>query len=221
MQPVQVAHPGRQGVERRLNLLVGIIEKRGEHERGCLASYLGMIEPAFLAESEQRGCRRPDKYDGFIPFLGKSRQKIRFARGNEPGYPKLFFVFSQGIEKALELFRLIYKIEGHKTPIIQDELADKRNRDNYCTIGKMPEKKKKDFPSNRFELTFYSGYKGKETPRSVIIGGREFKIDSILERKRVLDERTEKSCEVFTCTIEGQRARLVIHESGEFEIVYL
>ena len=84
----------------------------------------------------------------------------------------------------------------------------------------MPENKKNDIPSDRFELTFYAGYKGKETPRSVIIGRREFKIDSILERKRVLDERTKKTCEVFTCTIEGQRACLVIHESGEFEIVY-
>ena len=124
LQPVQVAHPGRQGIERRLDLLVGIIEKRGEHERERLASHLGMIEPAFLAESEQRGCRRTDKYDGFIPFPGKSCQKIRLARGNEPGYPKPFFFFSQGIEKALELFRLIYEVEAHKTPIIQDEHAD-------------------------------------------------------------------------------------------------
>jgi hypothetical protein len=85
----------------------------------------------------------------------------------------------------------------------------------------MAKTKKMDCCKNRFELRFYEGYKGKESPRSVIIGCREFKIDSILDRKRVLDARTAKSCEVFTCKIDGQKVRLVIHDSGEFEITYL
>ena len=73
---------------------------------------------------------------------------------------------------------------------------------------------------NRFELRFYEGYKGKETPRSVIIGNREFKIDSILERKRVRDKQTGKKSEVFTCEIEGQRVRIIIKDTGKFELIY-
>jgi len=73
----------------------------------------------------------------------------------------------------------------------------------------------------RFELLFYDGYKGKETPRAVLIGSRQFKIDNILERKRVRDERTGRSSEVFTCKMEGQRVRIVIHDTSHFELIYL
>ena len=81
--------------------------------------------------------------------------------------------------------------------------------------------KRKDRQGNRFELRFYAGHKGYETPRSVIIGSREFKIDRILERSRVCDERTEKTSDVFTCEMEGQKVRITVHESGKFEIAYL
>lgn len=79
---------------------------------------------------------------------------------------------------------------------------------------KVPKEKK-------FELRFYEGYKGKETPRAVWIGRREFKIDSVLERKRVRDEHTGKTREVMTCRMEGQRVKIVIHDSGRFELIYL
>jgi len=74
--------------------------------------------------------------------------------------------------------------------------------------------KKKVHKGNRFELRFYEGYKGKETPRSVIIGNREFKIDRILDRKRILDEKTGKISEVFTCEMEDGRAESKNHHQG-------
>lgn len=55
----------------------------------------------------------------------------------------------------------------------------------------------------------------------MIIGCREFKIDRIIGRKRVFDQRTGKSCEVFTCRMEGTSVRIVIEDSGDFEIDYL
>jgi hypothetical protein len=79
----------------------------------------------------------------------------------------------------------------------------------------------KDHKGKQFAIRFYEGYKGKETPRSVIIGNRELKIERVLGRKRVRDERTGKNTEVFTCEMEGKRVRLIIYESGKFEIVYL
>ena len=81
--------------------------------------------------------------------------------------------------------------------------------------------KPKDLKGNRFALTFYEGYKGKETPRSVIIGNREFKVERVLDRKRVRDERTGKCCDIFTCEMGGERVRLIIHESELFEISFV
>jgi len=104
---------------------------------------------------------------------------------------------------------------------ISAQLEMRLHRDNYCTIGTMAAMKRKNSQGNRFEIRFYEGYKGKETPRSVVIGGREFKIDRIIDRKRLLDEKSGKNCEVFTCEMEGERVRLVIHDSGKFEIAYL
>jgi hypothetical protein len=74
---------------------------------------------------------------------------------------------------------------------------------------------------NRFELRFYEGFKGKERPRSVIIGNREFKIDRVLDRTRVCDEKTGKINDIFTCEMGRQRVRITVRESGKFEIAYL
>ena len=74
---------------------------------------------------------------------------------------------------------------------------------------------------NRFELQFYEGYKGKETPTAVLIGNRKFIIDKILERKRILDEQSGKKSDVVTCLMEGQRVKIVIQDTGEFELIYL
>lgn len=90
-----------------------------------------------------------------------------------------------------------------------------------CKMEKKAQMKKKDHKGNQFELRFYEGYKGKETPRSVIIGNREFKIDRVLDRKRIRDEKTGKKSEVFTCEMEEQKVRLIIHDSGKLELIYM
>ncbi len=74
---------------------------------------------------------------------------------------------------------------------------------------------------SRFELQFYEGYKGRETPVAVLIGNRKFYIDRILERKRILDKRSGKKSDVFTCMMEGKQVKIVIQESGEFELIFL
>ena len=72
----------------------------------------------------------------------------------------------------------------------------------------------------KFEVKYYSGYKGEETPRAVVVGEREFKIEEILERKRVRDQKTGKKYEVFTCKMEGDVVRIEIFESGEWSISF-
>ncbi|NIM90258.1 MAG: hypothetical protein GTO17_04840 [Candidatus Aminicenantes bacterium] len=73
----------------------------------------------------------------------------------------------------------------------------------------------------KFEVKFHSGYKGDETPRSVVMGEREFKIEEIVERKRVLDQGSGKRYEVFICKMEGEMVQLERHESGEWGISFL
>jgi hypothetical protein len=75
--------------------------------------------------------------------------------------------------------------------------------------------------NSTFELRFYEGYKGRETPRSVVLGNKELIIEKILERKRIHDQKTGKTIEVFICEMLGQKVRIVLQESGLFEIDYL
>lgn len=80
---------------------------------------------------------------------------------------------------------------------------------------------KKPVKSTSFKLRFYEGYKGRETPRSVIIGTKEFLIEEILERKRVRHPETGKTMDVFTCRMDGKKVRIAFYESGEFEMTFL
>jgi len=71
-----------------------------------------------------------------------------------------------------------------------------------------------------FELKFYSGYKGKEVPKSVVIGSREFIIEEIISRKRVLDQKSGRRFEVYKCKMEGEMVEITVFESGEWEISF-
>ena len=88
-------------------------------------------------------------------------------------------------------------------------------------MDKKEQMKTRVHKGNRFELQFYEGYKGRETPTAVLIGNRKFKIDTVLDRKRVHDKQTGKKSEVFTCEMEGQRVRIIIKDSGNFELIFL
>ena len=81
-------------------------------------------------------------------------------------------------------------------------------------------RKKDDAEDVQFGLRFYSGYKGEEIPRAVVIGKREFKIQDVISRKRVLDQTTGKMSEVFQCRMEGEAVRIIRFESGEWEISF-
>jgi len=72
----------------------------------------------------------------------------------------------------------------------------------------------------KFELRFYAGYKGEEIPRSVVVGNREFKIDEILSRKRVLDRKSGRRMEIFKCKMEGEKVEIAKFESGEWSLSF-
>lgn len=79
---------------------------------------------------------------------------------------------------------------------------------------------KKKEGSGKFELLFYSGYKGEETPKAVIIGNRTFNIEEIVSRKRVCDQKSGEIFEVFLCKMEGETVKITVFESGKWEIFF-
>jgi len=79
---------------------------------------------------------------------------------------------------------------------------------------------KKNDEGGMFELKFYSGYKGEEIPKSVVIGNREFNIEEIISRKRVLDQKSGKRFEVYKCKMEGDEIEIRVFESGKWEISF-
>jgi len=80
--------------------------------------------------------------------------------------------------------------------------------------------KKNDEEGVQYELRFYSGYKGDEIPRAVVIDNREFKIQEVVSRRRVLDQMTGRRSEVFHCRMDGEKVKIIRFESGEWEISF-
>ncbi len=78
----------------------------------------------------------------------------------------------------------------------------------------------KEERGGKFELRFYSSYKGEEIPRAVVIGSREFNIEEIISRKRVLDRLSGRRSEVYECKMEGEIVKITVFESGEWEISF-
>ena len=72
----------------------------------------------------------------------------------------------------------------------------------------------------KLELKFYSGYKGEETPRAVVIGICELKIDIIILRKRSIDKKSGNRFELFKCQIEGDVVEIKKFETGKWEICF-
>lgn len=73
----------------------------------------------------------------------------------------------------------------------------------------------------KVNVRFHAGYKGEETPRSVVCDQIEYPIEKILERKRVLNHKTGTGREEFTIVINEKKAVLKKYASGECELTYL
>ncbi len=69
-------------------------------------------------------------------------------------------------------------------------------------------------------VLYYSGYKGEETPRAVILGGREYPINEVLWRKRISDRNTGRELEIFGCKVAGRTIEIRRDDSGRSEILF-
>jgi hypothetical protein len=72
---------------------------------------------------------------------------------------------------------------------------------------------------NQIEVRFYAGYKGEETPRALVSGGREYPVERVLSRRRCADRETGISFELFECLVNGKKVLIRKGESGKTEIL--
>jgi len=69
------------------------------------------------------------------------------------------------------------------------------------------------------EVRFYSGYKGEETPRALVCGGREYLVEGVLSRRRCADQKTGITFELFELLVNGKKVLIRKDESGKTKIL--
>lgn len=69
------------------------------------------------------------------------------------------------------------------------------------------------------KILFYEGYKGKETPRAVVLGDKEFQVDQIFWRKQVRDP-SGKNHRIFKCSLEGKTVKITLSENGDIDLTF-
>jgi len=65
------------------------------------------------------------------------------------------------------------------------------------------------------KVTFYSGYKGQETPIAVIIDAREYIIEKVIWRKRIRDTETGEISNKFKCLADNKNIIITLYASGK------
>ncbi|MFW6128931.1 MAG: hypothetical protein ACOC6P_01625 [Candidatus Aminicenantaceae bacterium] len=74
---------------------------------------------------------------------------------------------------------------------------------------------KQDIAAGNFEVKFYSGYKENEIPRCIIVKGRSYQIDEVLQQERIYDIQLKTMCDVFVCCINENLIKIKKFDTGE------
>jgi len=69
----------------------------------------------------------------------------------------------------------------------------------------------------KIRVSFYSGYKGEETPRALFMEGQEYPIEEILERRRIEDRASGQTFDLYVCKVAGKAVKIKIDRSGHCE----
>ena len=78
-----------------------------------------------------------------------------------------------------------------------------------------------------FDLQFYAGYRGREIPRAVIIGGQKYPVREILGIRRNQDLVTGERSEIFKCRLSCtilencSMVEIEVFEHHHFEIKFI
>lgn len=72
-------------------------------------------------------------------------------------------------------------------------------------------------PWEPVEVECYSGYRAEETPRAVTLGATRLEVAGVLSRKRLRDNATGRTVEIFQCRLaDGRRVSLERSEDGSW-----
>jgi hypothetical protein len=69
------------------------------------------------------------------------------------------------------------------------------------------------------QAIFYSGYKGWETPRAILVGTQEYPVEKVLWRRRVQDKDSRERYDLYRCRVAGKDITLRISPSGACRIL--
>lgn len=69
------------------------------------------------------------------------------------------------------------------------------------------------------DVLFYAGYKGKETPRALVVSGTEYPVERVLSRRRCQDKESGDRFDLFHCLVNGRKVLIKHDESGTTEIL--
>lgn len=73
-------------------------------------------------------------------------------------------------------------------------------------------------PRSRVKLLFYSGYKGWETPRQIVINGRAYPVIRVLSRERRCDSLTGHIQDIFSLQLKRRVVTVRVDSSGRGEL---
>lgn len=76
-------------------------------------------------------------------------------------------------------------------------------------------------PTEKARVLCYSGYKGEETPRAILVDDKQIAVEKILSRKRMSDAETGRVREVFTGRTDRGLARMERDDKGNWTVVFL
>jgi hypothetical protein len=86
---------------------------------------------------------------------------------------------------------------------------------------KRDDDRQRNRPAEKMRVLCYSGYKGEETPRAIMVGEKEITVEKILSRKRISDAETGRIREVFTAKTDRGAVEIARDEYGEWTVVFL
>ncbi len=69
------------------------------------------------------------------------------------------------------------------------------------------------------EVRYYSGYMADEPPRALAAGGREYRVNKVIFRRRGRDAVTGESFDIFGLEVEGRKVVVQKTGSGRSEVL--
>jgi hypothetical protein len=86
----------------------------------------------------------------------------------------------------------------------------------------MRQKHNQIFEKKASRVKFYSGYKNRQIPRSIVTGGKEHIITNIKEQKRILNSKTGEIFNQFVCQADKKTFIIKVPENQvkDKEVIY-